>query len=84
MGEGAGGEEPGPRLVGEGEPEPRPALVVEGEPEPGLTLVVEGERECYSPREGKKRRAPGSQRGLSPSPLRLEVNFRILSHFPCQ
>lgn len=84
MREGAGGEEPGPRLTGEGEPEPGRTLVGGGEPEPRPALVVEGERECCSPGEGKKRRAPGSERGLGPSPLRLEVNFRILSHFLCQ
>lgn len=59
MAEGVGAEGPGPRLMWE-------EREVRG---PGPVLVVEGERPCYSPREGNKREAPGSERGLNHSPF---------------
>lgn len=59
MAEGVGAEGPGPRLMWE----EREVQV------PGPVLVVEGERPCYSPREGNKREAPGSERGLNHSPF---------------
>lgn len=68
LAEGVGAEGPGPRLMRE----------ERGVPGPGPELVVEGERLCYSPREGNKREAPGSERGLSHSPF----SWRSMSESP--
>lgn len=59
MAEGVGAEGPGPRLMWE--EREVPGL--------GPVLVVEGERPCYSPRQGNKREAPGSERGMNHSPF---------------